>query len=114
MPRVTLHISTRKVLEFADHCIKNNEYGITNFSSFCQRIEYPPTNTSNLKRGEVNLTPLHLERVALEFGLNMNWIFGFSDQMHMEKQRKPNPIKQLKDAVNLIEAHLNKIVEKQP
>lgn len=105
MPIKDLHISTQRILDFAKHCIDENKFGVTSFKSFCDLIDYPSTNYSNLKKGKVNLTPTHLERCAIQFGLNMNWIFGLSDKMYLNEKRI-SPIKQLKDAVKVIEEHI--------
>lgn len=107
MPTKDLHIATKQLLFFADYCKKNNLHGISHLKDVCEKIGYPINNYPKLRLGQARLTIDHIYQLAVVFKLDINWLFGLSKTMYLNKP-KMTAIDELKLSVQRIENELSK------
>lgn len=102
-----MHPTTARLLQFMDYVIANNIGDVTDMKTFFIAIGYSYNNIGGLKAGRHKLTIDHLQAASDKFGVDMNWVFGYSSQM-LRKGTKPSAIDELKQAVARIEMELKK------
>ena len=90
-----LYTSDKKILEFVQKIKHLGEIrfdadfylpiGMTKqqFASIKNQHKYP-------EKQSFHFTAEHIEKICLVFGINANYIFGFSDQVYMNQKSKGN------------------------
>jgi plasmid maintenance system antidote protein VapI len=100
-----LFISDQRMLDVMDYCIANNISGITTQKEWCIMVGIEPSNINNVRKGLRGFTTEQLLSAGKQFGISMEYLFGFTNQM-LRTEKKATAIQLLKQAVRAVEAEM--------
>lgn len=108
---MTPNTPTQRLLDFMEFGIKNRLPKCETAEEFRDAIKYPKDNFHKLKKRQLNLTVTQIEAAAKAYGLNLNWIFGLSNEM-FRGSGKLTLMQELQVAVKNLEFELSKVKSK--
>lgn len=95
-----LFIVNDRMLQLWSYAVK--EAIVADDDSWCKKIGFVRGNASNVRTGHQGFTLKQVQAAAFVTGANLNWIFGFENNMFREK-KKLSSLQLLKQAVTAIE-----------
>lgn len=78
-----MYTSDKIIFELIEHL---KELGLITFDyDFCDAIGLKKQNIAPIKKGLAHFTAFHIENICKVYGVNANYIFGFSDKIFLNK-----------------------------
>ena len=102
--RIKLKIWDQRILLLMRHCIDSQLCDTQ--KDFLESIGFQPTNLRQVRNGSQSFTLEQIHSAAEKYKINVNWIFGFGEEMRLKKSS--DILTQLKDAVRAVEAEMIK------
>jgi hypothetical protein len=94
---------TKRALLLFDFAIQNNLAGT--IGELCKKIGLVQSNLADIKSGKRAFTHIQLYHLAKLTKANLNWVYGFSDEMfRFVKEKAPKPTEKIRQALTEIEA----------
>lgn len=95
---------TKRALLLFDFAIQNNLAGT--IGELCKKIGLIQSNLADIKNGKRAFTHIQLHHLAKLTKANLNWVYGFSDEMFRfeKKEKAPKPTDKIRQALTEIEA----------
>ena len=95
---------TKRALLLFDFAIQNNLAGT--IGELCKKIGLIQSNLADIKSGRRAFTHIQLYHLAKLTRANLNWVYGFSDEMFRfeKKEKGPKPTDKIRQALTEIEA----------
>lgn len=97
-------ISDVRMLDLMAWAVRENK--VANETEYMEKIGFPRTNISNVRRGTQSFTKEHILNACKLTGASADYIFGFNSSLKRKQER--NPLDQLKDAVKAVETAMRK------
>ena len=92
------------MIELMDYCIKNGS--VKNRRQFLSKIGIVTGATiRQIQDGSQSFRHKHFHAAGKQYGVSVDWIFGFSDSMYRETSKQKNGVELLKEATRLIEVN---------
>lgn len=95
---------TKRALLLFDFAIQNNLAGT--IGELCKKIGLIQSNLADIKSGKRAFTHIQLYHLAKLTKANLNWVYGFSDEMFRfdKKEKELKPTEKIRKALTEIEA----------
>lgn len=97
-----LFISDKRMLEVLEYCIESRLSGVTNLKDWSMLVGIDPNNLPAIRAGARGFTKEHIKAVGDQFGISMEFIYGYSDDMFRSK-KGITPMQMLKAAVRAVD-----------
>jgi hypothetical protein len=102
-----LFISDNRMLQLMRYVFSVKLKGVSTQKEFCDIIGMNKTSIKDVKSGIRGFTREQMYNAGKHFGVDMNWIFGFTNEMFPEESLKiKKPLELLKYAVSRIESEI--------
>lgn len=95
---------TKRALLLFDFAIQNNLAGT--IGEMCKKIGLVQSNLADIKSGRRAFTHIQLYHLAKITKANLNWVYGFSDEMFRfeKKEKVAKPTEKIRQALIELEA----------
>lgn len=100
-----MDLITKRALQIFDYALENNLAG--NKGDLCKKIGLPAPSLTHIKTVEGRtFNNQQLQQLAKLTKVNMNWIFGLSNNMFRE-EKESDPLEKIRQAVTQLETEKN-------